>query len=686
MDNLSRIREILDRITELSSEELASLKEDIVSEFGTVRAQELSETMAKNLEELANFGELVRNEEKTRADRMSELALQVAAAENRLNADSSITEASADDNVVDVDNEEAFKEAREGIDTPEDGNVVEVDNEEAFKEAREHIDASQETQEVVEEEQLSQEVHDDNLEAEKDAEEEEARKEAVEDDEEEEEEEEKKDEFSSDNSDTSAKAPVESETATVTNPEAELASTENIEEKISEAEFNASEEVNKESSEEPVTASINSDELDNVKVPGDNSPVTQVKTIEAPVTITAGADIPHVPAGSELPDLKAVASAIIARKQGMGRTSGGDGEFHQVATFTTSYPESRYLTRNDIEINRAKVESIVAPKALTAAGGLMAPVPIRYELFGLGSTKRPVKDSLAVFGAERGGIRFVTPPVITDLTGAVSLWTLQDDIDASTVGAPDPVKPCLRVSPGAEVVVYLEAIPLCLTFGNMGARAYPELVERHTELAMVAHARFAETRLLTRIGSLSTAVTSTSKLGAARDVFALVDQAAAGYRNRHRIDVNAPLRAIFPEWFKNALRADLIKQLPGDGNEDTFGLAENKINSWFKLRNINVTWTMDGESGQMFGTQAVGALSPFPTNVIWYLFAEGTFLFLDGGTLDLGLVRDSTLNSTNDYKIFLETFEGVAKVGVESLRVTTPVILAGASAATVVTP
>jgi hypothetical protein len=61
-------------------------------------------------------------------------------------------------------------------------------------------------------------------------------------------------------------------------------------------------------------------------------------------------------------------------------------------------------------------------------------------------------------------------------------------------------------------------------------------------------------------------------------------------------------------------------------------------------------------------------------------------LFLDGGTLDLGLVRDSTLNSTNDYKIFLETFEGVAKVGVESLRVTTPVILAGASAATVVTP
>lgn len=675
MDNISRIREILDRITELSSEELASLKEDIVSEFGTVRAQELSEKMATDLEDLANFSDAVRNEEKSRADRLAELSLQVAAAENRLNADSSVTEASSDDNVVEVDNEELAEAASEDIETPEDGNVVEVDNEEAFKAARENIDASEEVQEIVEEEQLSEEVHDENLKAEAEAEKDEEN--------EEEEEEDKKNELSSTNSDTSLNAPVESEASTVSNSEAELASTENTEEKISEAEFAASEEVNQESSEEPVTASINSDELDNVQVPAGNAPVATPKTIEAPVTITAGADIPHVAAGSELPDLKAVASALIARKQGMGRTSGGDGEFHQVATFSTNYPESRYLTRNDIEINRAKVESIVTPKALVAAGGLMAPVPVRYELFGLGSTKRPVKDSLAVFGAERGGIRFVTPPVITDLTGAVSLWTLQDDRDASTAGAPDPVKPCLRVNPGAEVVVYLEAIPLCLTFGNMGARAYPELVERHTELAMVAHARFAETRLLTRIGSLSTAVTGAAQLGAARDIFGQVDLAAAGFRNRHRIDDQAPLRAIFPAWFKNALRADLIKQIPGDGNDDTFGLAEAKINAWFKLRNINVTWTMDGESGQMFGTQAAGAISPFPSDVIWYLFPEGTFLFLDGGTLDLGLVRDSTLNSTNDYKIFLETFEGVAKVGVESLRVTSTLAIRGASSATV---
>src|SRR5690606_37070581 len=132
---------------------------------------------------------------------------------------------------------------------------------------------------------------------------------------------------------------------------------------------------------------------------------------------------------------------------------------------------------------------------------------------------------------------------------------------------------------------------------------------------------------------------------------------------------------------KNALRADLTKQLPGDGDEVTFALAESTINRWFDARDIAVTGALDGETGQVFGNQSAGALLDFPENVIWYLFAEGTFLFLDGGTLDLGLVRDSTLNGTNDYKIFLETFEGVAKVGIESLRITTQLAIAGASAA-----
>jgi hypothetical protein len=35
---------------------------------------------------------------------------------------------------------------------------------------------------------------------------------------------------------------------------------------------------------------------------------------------------------------------------------------------------------------------------------------------------------------------------------------------------------------------------------------------------------------------------------------------------------------------------------------------------------------------------------------------EGAFLSLDGGEFDLGIVRDSTLNATNDAEFFAESF------------------------------
>jgi hypothetical protein len=49
--------------------------------------------------------------------------------------------------------------------------------------------------------------------------------------------------------------------------------------------------------------------------------------------------------------------------------------------------------------------------------------------------------------------------------------------------------------------------------------------------------------------------------------------------------------------------------------------------------------------------------------------------------LDLGIIRDSTLVGTNDYKMFVETFEGIAMVGVEALAVTSTINVNGAAAA-----
>jgi hypothetical protein len=442
---------------------------------------------------------------------------------------------------------------------------------------------------------------------------------------------------------------------------------------------------------------VTNSNLNSFSAPEENAPVVEVA--KATTTITASADFDRITSGTQLTSLRQVAQGIVTKRNAIKNGMGADNEYINVATINTEFSADRVLERNDAEGNKAIIDAVVSPEALVAAGGLTAPVETSYDIFELGETDaRPVRDSLPKFNAERGGIRFLTAPIIDDLDGAVSVWTLQDDIDAASAGAPNPVKPCLRVLAGEEVTVHVDAIPLCLTFGNLQTRAYPELVERHIKLGMVWHARFAEQKLLTEIGRLSTNIAVGATLGAARDIFSQIEVAAAAYRNRYRIASNAKLRVMFPEWFRNALRSDLMKQLPGDGRDGTFNLGEAEINSWFASRDIAVTWFIDGEEGQIFGAQVdattdggTGVVTPaallaFPDTLVWYLFAEGTFIFLDAGTLDLGLVRDSALNGTNDYKIFLETFEGVAKVGQESLRIKSDLSIRGASSGTVDVP
>jgi hypothetical protein len=68
---------------------------------------------------------------------------------------------------------------------------------------------------------------------------------------------------------------------------------------------------------------------------------------------------------------------------------------------------------------------------------------------------------------------------------------------------------------------------------------------------------------------------------------------------------------------------------------------------------------------------ARGKLPPLPAEPPLISAAQGTFLYLDGGTLDLGLIRDSTLNATNNFEIFAETFENIARIDGRPLTITT---------------
>lgn len=647
---MDTIKSQLDQLSDLNDEQVTELQNSIVSEFESVEGEAPTSTTVESMTQLADMLDTVRGEVSRRAAEAEELSARAAEAASRVYGAEDM-----DEPMEEVTEDDSEKEMSE--DTEAEVPAEEEEEKAEFSVETPQVVDAEVSQEFAVEEAPVSEVADDSAEfgAGKESYIEEMEASApmdepaddapvtVEDE----------DEASVESAETFSEVEETAEAATETADEAEAS---NIEE------TNIAPEAQEEA---PVTAAA-----DGVfEAPADRRPVAKV--VEAPVAITAGADIPGYTAGSTLSNTHEVAEAFSKRLHALRRVNGGDGEQHIVASFSTEYPESRVLN-TDSDMNSRKIDAVVGPEALVASGGYRTPLPVNYDIFGFGTDARPVKESLPKFQADRGGMRFIAPPVLTDYVAATGVWTNANDI---TAAAPGLVKNELVVAGAVEREALLDAVTLQLQYGNLLARAYPELVARHNELGFIQHARLAELTLLAKMNAASTAVTTTSVIGFARDFLVQVKRAAAAYRSRHRIDPRTQLRSIVPAWVYEAMAADLALAMPGDNQ---LGVTENNINGYLASSNVTMTATLDGNA---FGAQATGALAEFPDTFTWLLFAEGSFLFLDGGTLDLGIIRDSGLVGTNDYKMFVETFEGLAFVGIESLSITSTINVNGSAAA-----
>lgn len=435
----------------------------------------------------------------------------------------------------------------------------------------------------------------------------------------------------------------------------------------------------------PVAASAQTTTDVVVTPPADARPVARQR---AGVAITAGADIPGMSAGTVLASAKQVAEAFTKRLHNLQRVSSPNGQQYTVATLTADYPEERTLHAGDLDGNWDKIEKVISPQVVTAAGACV-PLEIRYDIFGTGVTDTPVADSLPKFSADRGGIQFTPGPLLptAPYDAAMGVWQTDGSVADIDGGVLADGKPCYQVECLPPVTAEVEAVSMCLCFDNLTTRVYPELIARHNELALIQWARISEQRLLSKIrAGATTTITATGVLGAAREILGQVDKVAAGLRYRNRLAPNQPLRAIFPYWLKDMVRTDVSYQMPGDGFEDTLQLADAALNSWFRARNINVTWSMEAR----YGSTAVPAVANiasnvagYPATIEWDLFAEGTFLVLDGGTLDLGVIRDSTHVANNTYCEFAESWSNVVKIGGDSIHVTSTLSVNGQAAALV---
>ena len=409
------------------------------------------------------------------------------------------------------------------------------------------------------------------------------------------------------------------------------------------------------------------------------SPDRRSSTTSAVVRSAAGLDVPSAEA------LVGLLTETLNRK----RTTGPEGTI--VASASWNYPENRRLSEADSAANAAKLEAVTGLAALSASGGICGPVNVDYSVLTFAVADRPVRDALPAFSADRGGVRFTTPAQLSAAAGAVGVWSAATD--ANPAGA---TKPRLSVICGAEQVVLVDALPLRMLVGNLQARFYPEQVAEWLTLALANQARLAETTLLSKISGKSTPVSTSQLLGTTRDLLATVDQAVAAFRYRQRVPRTIRLRAVLPEFAKDMIRADLARTAFQD--TDPLAVTDAQIESWFVARGVAPTWTMDSLSAQAsspgvigyplqgFGTQgANAALLDWPRTMTWWLWPEGTFQFLDGGTLDIGVVRDSLLNATNDYEVFLESFEGLLFRGIEAYQLVSNVRPNGTAASTVST-
>jgi hypothetical protein len=388
--------------------------------------------------------------------------------------------------------------------------------------------------------------------------------------------------------------------------------------------------------------------------------------------------------GAPIDDAEALADAFNAALRQAQRSDAPQ----TIARQRWTYPEDRQLSSADSVTNTAKLDAVVSPEALVASGGTCVPIDVDFSVPIWGTANRPLRDGLASFGATRGGLRFMQTPTLASVGAAgTAVWT--EAIDASPGTA---TKPVFKIACGVEEEVFVDAIPTRIQLGNMAGRFYPEYVRTLTDLCGIAAARVADLNILSKISASSTTVSSGQLLGAARDFLGTLDQASAAMRHRNRLDRKVVLRAVLPEFLRDMVRSDLARELASPADLDNFSLPDNAVDQMLSARGIEPVWLLDGESSgshngipfatQGFGAQSAGGLLEFPRTVKWNLFPEGSFVLLDGGSLEVGLIRDSTLSATNDYEIFNEIFEGVAYRGVESLEIVSTVRPNGLSAGT----
>ena len=396
--------------------------------------------------------------------------------------------------------------------------------------------------------------------------------------------------------------------------------------------------------------------------------------------LVASADVRGFTQGSQLEGMNGLVAAMQARARNLP-ASHGNPNFVPVAQLQRDQ-DFRYVI-DDHSTPQEVYEVLQAaanPDALVAAGGWCSPSEISYDFYNIVCEDGML--DIPTTGIRRGGMRWPTSPSFGDLASSTGLWvwTETQDIAAATGTAQSGTKTCARVPCASFNEARLDCDGLCITAGNLTTDAWPEQIANFMRLVMAAHAHRVNTRLINKLVALSTGVAlGVSGQGVAVPVLDAIEMTAIDIRNKYAMCDNATLEGVFPNWVFGMIRADLAKRKGYDSPASSFNITNAEIAAWFTARGISAQFVQDWQVRAAGYPGQSSAMTAWPSTVQFMMYPAGTFVKGNGLSLDLGVVRDSTLNATNDYTAaWSEDCWLTAMIGHESRVITVPVCANGA--------
>lgn len=424
--------------------------------------------------------------------------------------------------------------------------------------------------------------------------------------------------------------------------------------------------------------------------PKDDAPADTAK-VDEPVMASTGADIVSrltALAARKAPAAPAPKAVNNTRSRGIGPASGYDverGDFLELGQMFSTHAkqvmnpgQSGHMFRltRDFEENRqlgfnvdANNQRMLAAfgtgqnqeSPLAASCGLCGPGDVDHSHPICSEEGRPIRDALPQFQATRGKITFAPAMSIGDLSQNVSIWTQEMDAAAcATDGSPDspgvtPTKPCPPIQCPEELTCATDAVVRCITVGNFQAQFSPEFWSSSLALLMAEFDRVAEQKIIEEIHAASVDLGVVDGCNTLASFLTGINSVVAADRSAQR-NMTRTYRVIADAYIRDYLRNQVITNLGVANNIEALQLADATINSWLSDIGVTPVWTFDGTfDGEQHRILLPGEI---PSDAGVYIQPEDSFVFLDGGTLDLGTdIHDSMLNATNDRQAFAESFE-----------------------------